>query len=236
MTVQAAPRSARSRIEGARPPWIAATVEASLAEDASRIPLSCEFILRSHGTEVDGGLDLDCDADPEYLQWPEAKDIFVPQERPFTPAFFSPSWPVETAANGIVTYVAAITEALRSLGLRPCVLAGVLDSEPPDADVYPVDGAKRSLAARLRDPLAFRINPIAALRGRCSDNVARATRPAISERDVELLEIEEDLRVRATVEARPSDSCCGSPSRAVFRQRGGSAATGSKRIRAKAGA
>jgi glycosyltransferase involved in cell wall biosynthesis len=115
----------------------------------------------------------------------------VQPERSLAPAFLSPSWPVDTAANGIVTYVALITEALRKLGHRPCVLANVSQDSPPQSDVFRVDGGNRTLSARLIDPLAFRICPFAALRKRVTSNISRAAHRAISEYGAELVEMEE---------------------------------------------
>ncbi len=40
-----------------------------------------------------------------------------------TAAFLSPSWPPDTAANGIVTYVESMVRASRQVGLMPCILA-----------------------------------------------------------------------------------------------------------------
>jgi glycosyltransferase involved in cell wall biosynthesis len=41
---------------------------------------------------------------------------------PLTTAFVSPAWPAGSVPNGIVTYTAAITRALRHLGARPLVI------------------------------------------------------------------------------------------------------------------
>ena len=107
------------------------------------------------------------------------------------PAFYSPSWPVETAANGIVTYVAAITEALRSLGCRPCILAGRVDGDAGRPDVYAVNEERRPNGAAMMERVLFRIRPSAALRRRMIGHLASAGRRAMAERGITVLEMEE---------------------------------------------
>src|SRR5689334_10131109 len=59
-------------------------------------------------------------------------------------ALFSPAWPAAGRANGIVTYVHWMREALRAEGHRVSIFA--VDVDAPEADVH-----------RLRMPLAFRL-------------------------------------------------------------------------------
>ena len=106
-------------------------------------------------------------------------------------AFLTPSWPVDGAANGIVTYVDRIAAGLREQGHTVCILSGYPSDAGPQADVYQVGGEERSAWARLRDGLRFRISPSEAVRQRYGRTLVEAARRMIAERGVELLEMEE---------------------------------------------
>jgi glycosyltransferase involved in cell wall biosynthesis len=123
-------------------------------------------------------------------------------KRPLTVAFLSPAWPPGAAENGIVSYVAGITAALRQLGHTPCILSSHTKNAKPLADVYPLEWERRSPLARIRDGLSFRINPSAALRQRFSRALVQAARRAIAERGVELLEMEETFGLVQLVKPR----------------------------------
>jgi glycosyltransferase involved in cell wall biosynthesis len=117
------------------------------------------------------------------------------QERPLTPAFVCPTWPIGAAPNGIVTYTTAITAAFRALGHRPCVLTKFLQGYSAGPDEYSLEAGERSLPSRLFESLAFRVNPRAALRNRNSAAIVAATRRAIAQSGVELLEMEETFGI-----------------------------------------
>lgn len=117
------------------------------------------------------------------------------QERPLTPAFVSPTWPPGAAPNGVVSYVAAFTAALGALGHRPCILTNFLEGYSPGPDEYSLEGGERSLPSKWLESFAFRINPRAALRNRARARIVAATRRAIAERGVELLEMEETFGI-----------------------------------------
>jgi glycosyltransferase involved in cell wall biosynthesis len=114
-------------------------------------------------------------------------------KRPLTVAFLSPEWPPDNAANGIVPYVDNVTAGLRRLWHTACVLAGHSECANSEPAVFVFESQGRSALARIRDAVAFRINPSEALRQRFSNALVRATRRAIAERGVELLEMEESL-------------------------------------------
>ena len=106
-------------------------------------------------------------------------------------AFLSPAWPMDTAANGIVSYVDGMTGALRRLGHYACILSAHSTYVNAPADVYLLEQEKRSLLAQIRESLGFRIDPARALRVRFARALARAARRAVTERGIELLEMEE---------------------------------------------
>ena len=122
--------------------------------------------------------------------------------QPLTVAFLSPAWPLDAAANGIVSYIDSITPALRRLGHTPCILATHSDEPNPRPDVYLLEQQRRSALARIRDRLSFRISPSEALRRRYGRDLVRAARCAIAERGVELLEMEESFGLVQLVKPR----------------------------------
>lgn len=109
-------------------------------------------------------------------------------DRPLTVAFLTPAWPPDAAANGIASYVDSVTAGLRRLGHTPYILCTRADGSNSDSELDPLE---RSAIARIRDRVAYRINPSEALRQRYSKALVQAGRRAIAERGVELLEMEE---------------------------------------------
>lgn len=123
-------------------------------------------------------------------------------ERALTVAFLSPAWPLDAAANGIVTYVDGVTVALRRLGHSPCIISKYTSDANPPPDVYPLEREERSTLAWIRDGLTWRINPAAVLRQRFSRALVQAARRAIAEQGVELLEMEETFGLVQLVKPR----------------------------------
>ena len=153
--------------------------------------------------------------------------------RPLTVALLSPAWPLDAAANGIVSYVDSITPALRRLGHTPCILSTQSNEPNPRPDVYPLEWRPRSALARIRDGLSFRISPSEALRQRYGRALVQAARRAIAERGIELLEMEESfglvqlvkphLRIPVVVRLNgphfANGAALGVPDDAAFRER-----------------
>jgi glycosyltransferase involved in cell wall biosynthesis len=119
-------------------------------------------------------------------------------------AFLSPSWPLEGATNGIVTYVDTMRAALRRQGHRVCILSAHSNnsSAGPQPDVYQLVPEELSTLARVRDGLAFGISPYQALRKKFGRTLVHAGRRAIAERGVELLEMEESFGLVQLVKPR----------------------------------
>jgi glycosyltransferase involved in cell wall biosynthesis len=117
----------------------------------------------------------------------------VVSDDPLKLAFLTPAWPVDAAANGIATYVDNVATGLRRQGHTVCILNADPKDADPYLDVYPVDRNEPSVLNRIRDGLAFRISPSAALRGQFSRALAKAAQRAIAERGVQLLEMEESF-------------------------------------------
>jgi glycosyltransferase involved in cell wall biosynthesis len=108
-------------------------------------------------------------------------------------AFLTPAWPIDVAANGIVTYVDTIATGLRAQGQTICILSAYTASASSERDLYPVERGQVSALERIRDGLAVRINRSAALRERFCRALVKTTRRAIAERGVQLLEMEESF-------------------------------------------
>lgn len=114
-------------------------------------------------------------------------------DRALRVAFLTPAWPVDAAANGIVTYVDSIAAELRRQGHTVCILSACSNDAGSEADVFPVGREELSALARIRHGLTFRIRPSEAMRQRYGRAVVQAARRAIAQRGVELLEMEESF-------------------------------------------
>ena len=111
-------------------------------------------------------------------------------------AFYCPYWPPGNDSNGIVTYVGSIVPALEAQGHVVSVLSSPSRTDRTTiTEVYDIGQytAGQTLAERLLDRLAW-------LRGRAhgvervvTRSIAAATRVAITEHGVQLLEIEESF-------------------------------------------
>jgi glycosyltransferase involved in cell wall biosynthesis len=108
-------------------------------------------------------------------------------------AFLCPAWPLDAAPNGITTYVDGVAAGLRRQGHTVCILSADSNGADSYPDVYRLDGNELSVLDRIRDGLAFRISPSAALRAKFSRTLIKAAQRAIGERSVQLLEIEESF-------------------------------------------
>lgn len=79
---------------------------------------------------------------------------------PLRIALFSPEWPPERAANGIVSYVSALREGLAALGASTRVVTSALPADERAEDLVDIEDAARApLATRLRGRLLGRFRP-----------------------------------------------------------------------------
>jgi glycosyltransferase involved in cell wall biosynthesis len=123
---------------------------------------------------------------------------------PLSLAFYCPSWPPGNDSNGIVTYVGTITARLQAQNhvvslISPSVARGTTDEGVYSLDEY---HANRTFADRLCDRLARLRGPDQVLARAVCRAVAAATRRAITERGVQLLEMEETFGWPRTVRRR----------------------------------
>jgi hypothetical protein len=108
-------------------------------------------------------------------------------------AYYSPSWPPGTGSNGVVTYVGTITQALQRMGNVATVMSHQVARDAPLDGIYDLgtEGEIRTLPSRLLDRLEFRVRPARAFDRTTCRSIVAATRRAIDERGVQLLEMEE---------------------------------------------
>lgn len=105
----------------------------------------------------------------------------------------TPSWPIGSDANGVVTYVATIAPALAARGHRISLLTSELPSSPGEFPVYATQGseAKRPVARRALDALWYRLAPYTAWHSRARSQLLRAVQRMIAEQRLDVLEMEE---------------------------------------------
>jgi glycosyltransferase involved in cell wall biosynthesis len=118
-----------------------------------------------------------------------------PAGRPLSVGYVCPSWPPEFDPNGIVKYIGAIGEGLRARGHSTTVLAQRLAGTPNTEGLYDLSRYRTSpmLPGRILDRLEYRANPGRAVDRMIRRSILAATRRAIAERGVQLLEIEESF-------------------------------------------
>jgi glycosyltransferase involved in cell wall biosynthesis len=123
-------------------------------------------------------------------------------DSPLSIACFSPGWPPEAFANGIITHVAALREGLLALGHRVTILAAPVVPGDWGDHVYDFSraGAKRRLWQRAADWAMFRAAPQALIDRVVRDKFAMAVARAVAERGIEVLEMEESFGLAGRVQ------------------------------------
>ncbi|PSB25927.1 glycosyltransferase family 4 protein [Stenomitos frigidus] len=111
--------------------------------------------------------------------------------------YFTPGWPTETFANGIITYVAAISKGMRELGHQPHVLTYHLEhsatSDSPN--VLELSSRRRpsDIIGRLSDTVVARIDRERVFRDCFVRGVCRGIETLTAGPGLDLLEIEESF-------------------------------------------
>jgi glycosyltransferase involved in cell wall biosynthesis len=109
-------------------------------------------------------------------------------------ALFAPAWPAGEVANGIVSYVSVLRDALRRVGVSAIVLASRLDSRP-EAGVLPLDEELKDASIwrwrSIESALRRRIDPERTRAIQVDSAIARALGRGGSE--VSLIEMEESF-------------------------------------------
>jgi glycosyltransferase involved in cell wall biosynthesis len=116
-----------------------------------------------------------------------------PAEEPLSLAFYSPSWPAGHDSNGIVTYVGTIVPELQARGHVTSVVTATVAGSPITDGVYGLDGSSvyRTLPSRLLNSVMFRVSSRRAQERAFCRSIVAATQRAITERGIQLLEMEE---------------------------------------------
>jgi glycosyltransferase involved in cell wall biosynthesis len=112
---------------------------------------------------------------------------------PLSIGYLSPGWPPDAFANGIVSYIADMADQLRRMGHRVTIVTpGVVGSDS-DTQIYNLQrvGLPRGFWRRAIDGLEYRIAPRWALHRQMRRALSTAIGRAITERDIQLFEMEE---------------------------------------------
>jgi glycosyltransferase involved in cell wall biosynthesis len=120
----------------------------------------------------------------------------TPADPPLSLAYVCPSWPPQWDANGIVQYIDTITRGLRARGHRTTLLVNHIRKGTEISEgLYDlgVFRMRRSLARKMLDRLEYRANVAQAVDRSSRRALAAASRRAIEERGVQLLEMEESF-------------------------------------------
>jgi glycosyltransferase involved in cell wall biosynthesis len=113
----------------------------------------------------------------------------------------TPSWPLGSAPNGVVTYVATIAPALAARGHRVSLLTSEISGPPGELPVYEIrgDALARPLRTRVLDALKYRIAPHAAWRACSRRDVLRTVSRMVSDQRLDILELEESFGIASWV-------------------------------------
>lgn len=105
----------------------------------------------------------------------------------------TPSWPLGSAPNGVVTYVATLAPALKARGHRVSLLTSQLLGPTGEFPVYEIRGRalERSLSTRVLDSLRYRLAPAAAWRASARRAALDTVSRMVSEQQLDVLELEE---------------------------------------------
>lgn len=116
-----------------------------------------------------------------------------PQVAPPAIAYVCPGWPLSHCANGIVSYTAAMRQAMSDLGVRVSVLAHELEPAESEEGVYDLRDWQRrkTLLGRGGAWLAWRLDHDGALRRHVSRQILSAVRQLRQNGKVDVLQMEE---------------------------------------------
>ena len=114
-------------------------------------------------------------------------------QSPLSIGYFSVGWPLDAFPNGVVSYVVDMDRRLREAGHRVTVVAAQVMGGPYDTAIYRLQQAQLSRGSwrRLMDRIGYQIAPKWA-----GDRINRhalvsTIRHAVTERDIQLFEMEE---------------------------------------------
>ena len=115
-------------------------------------------------------------------------------------AYFTPGWPPGAFSNGIVTYVASMSEGMRELGHQPHVLTYTLDHSSRYKDVLELSSrGSGEFWGRLGDAIAARVRPEKAFRDTFVRGLRRGVETLATSADLDLLEMEESFGIAGTL-------------------------------------
>ena len=129
---------------------------------------------------------------------------------PLSIGYMSPAWPRDAYANGIITYIADMSEQLTRMGHRATILTGATPGGYTEEGIYDLSRAyaARGPARRALDLLGHRIAPKWADRRTSSRLVLGLLRRAIAERDLQIFEVEDSFGMAAWIKPAISIPVC----------------------------
>jgi glycosyltransferase involved in cell wall biosynthesis len=112
-------------------------------------------------------------------------------------AFVSPGWPPNAFANGIVPYVANITDEMRIAGHRVTIVAQKIMGEESSDKVRNVETTRiaRSMAVRAVDSLVYRVSNDMGIRHQVTRALVTVCRGLIEDEGLQIVEMEESFGV-----------------------------------------
>lgn len=120
--------------------------------------------------------------------------------RPISIGLYSSGWPPQRRANGLISYVAAVTEGLEALGHRVTILSPDVSGGESDPRVLRlVEEPRRSPARRLADRAWSLLAPRAYRVCRLGPGIAEAIAKGVRDRGIQILEMEEAFGWAETV-------------------------------------
>lgn len=140
-------------------------------------------------------------ADPDRSTLGEAQHALKRHSGVLSIGLGTPSWPLGSEPNGIVTYVATVAPVLAARGHRVSLFTPELSGPPGEFPVYEIRGeaSRRSLAARLLDALRYRVAPAATWRALARRDTLRTVLTMVAEQRPDVLEMEESFGLAAWV-------------------------------------
>jgi glycosyltransferase involved in cell wall biosynthesis len=124
--------------------------------------------------------------------------------------YFSPGWPLEAFANGIISYIADMADQLPRMGHLVTILANKTAGGVSSARVYDVQHASsnRSVARQVVDSLTYQIAPQWTMHRIHARSMLATLQRAIAEQDIQLFEMEETFGSAAWVQPAVSIPVC----------------------------
>jgi glycosyltransferase involved in cell wall biosynthesis len=124
--------------------------------------------------------------------------------------YFSPAWPLDSFPNGVVAYISDLADQLKKMDHQVTVVAANVAGTKQDSTVYDIQQARggRSLTQRVLDGIAYRIASRSATDRIDRRLVATVIQRAITEKGIQLFEMEDSFGLAWSVRRVTSIPLC----------------------------